>query len=140
MIDSWGGSGGNSFAPGIFNVKVDGNSSFSESFNSFVGPASFVLESGVLLASDSSLGFNFHDAFAYDLEQQSAFNNISHSSNTLSFEFFASGTGLQGGTDESWVIDNLRVVWQYDDSNPGPRFRHLTGAARILLRGFVSCS
>ena len=37
-----------------------------------------------------------------------AFFDIPHSATTLTVEFFASG-GWQGGNDESWAIDQLRI-------------------------------
>jgi hypothetical protein len=42
--------------------------------------------------------------------KDSAFQNISHTSSTLTVEWFTSGGGWQGGTDESWAIDNVVVL------------------------------
>ena len=40
----------------------------------------------------------------------SKLKGIAHTSDTLTIDFFASGSGWQGGNDESWAIDNLQVT------------------------------
>jgi hypothetical protein len=35
--------------------------------------------------------------------------NLPHTSSSVTVEFFAGGSGWQGGADESWAIDNVRV-------------------------------
>jgi hypothetical protein len=44
------------------------------------------------------------------MELDPTFNNIPHMVSTLTIEWFASGAGWQGGTDESWAIDNVEVI------------------------------
>jgi hypothetical protein len=68
----------------------------------------------VQLARRADLGFNegptyFGDS-AYDMYQDPTFQNIPHTSSTLTVEWFTSGGGWQGGTDESWAIDNVVVL------------------------------
>jgi hypothetical protein len=53
---------------------------------------------------------------------------MAHSSSTLSIEFFASGSGWQGSTDESWAIENLQVT-----ANPVP----LPGAFLLFAPGLA---
>jgi len=37
------------------------------------------------------------------------FQNINHTSSSVTIDFYASGNGWQGGNDESWAIDNVQV-------------------------------
>lgn len=43
------------------------------------------------------------------MHSESALHSIAHTSSALTLEFFASGAGWQGGGDESWAIDNLKI-------------------------------
>jgi hypothetical protein len=116
IIDSWDGLG--CFAgPDSFNVTVDGVSIFSEVFdNSNVdcGYQGYNPPSGVELAREVNLGFGFGEPYfrdsAYDMGLDPAFQNIPHTSSTLTIEWFASGPLWQGGTDESWALDNVFVL------------------------------
>src|SRR5262249_49353682 len=68
---------------------------------------------GVELARRVDLGFtknSFSYDSAYNVGLDSAFSNIPHTSSSLTVEWFASGAGWQGGSDESWAIDNLEVI------------------------------
>jgi hypothetical protein len=116
VIDSWDGSStesieGHPVGPDYFNVKVNGNLVFSQTFSNFTGVAQSY--SGVMLGSGlSARGFNANWL-------DSAYNmvlNIPHTGNTLTVDWFASGDGWQGINalfnnthDESWAIDNVRV-------------------------------
>ena len=114
IIDSWDGN--SCFAgPDIFNVKVDGLLIFSEVFeNSDCGTQTYVPPAGVELVRKVQLGFNpgntHHRDAAYNMGLEPAFNDIPHTSSTLTIEWFSSGSGWQGGTDESWGIDNVEVI------------------------------
>jgi hypothetical protein len=118
IIDSWDGNGCG--APDtsnvdIFNVTVDGGLVFSEVFeNSGCGSQTYIPPAGVELARKVQLGFNtdntFHLDSAYNMGMDTTFNHIPHTSSTLTIEWFASGDGWQGGTDESWAIDNVEVI------------------------------
>jgi hypothetical protein len=116
IIDSWDGASGTCFATGDrFNVSVDGTTIFSEAFeNSTCGVQTYIPPVGVELARRANLGFNtgatYYGDSAYDMYKDSAFQNISHTSSTLTVEWFTSGGGWQGGTDESWAIDNVVVL------------------------------
>lgn len=121
IIDSWDGSlpgqpppdGCDICHPDVFTVTVDGNTVFAESFG-FNGPT-FMPPAGVLLIEFTPLGFNpdFGDA-AYDMSLNPTFDEIPHTSSTLTIEWFASGEGWQGATvefpDESWAIENVEIV------------------------------
>jgi hypothetical protein len=102
IIDSWDGSQP-CCAPDYFNVEIDSLNIFSETFSN--GKAQSY--PGTPLTSGTHLGFNssYTDS-AYEM----FFTNIPHTSSTLRISWYASGGGWQGGGDESWAIENLRVV------------------------------
>ena len=116
VLESWDGSG----APpsgDFINVRVgDGLSSkliFSETFSRpLAPPQSYEPPDGVLLSEGKDLGsFGIVSSdSAYDMGSDPTFHQISHSSSTLVVEWFADGPGYQGGGDESWAIENVRIA------------------------------
>jgi len=111
QIDSWDGTA-TSVAPDFFNVVVDQNGVYLETFDTFdesdqTGPT----DPPAQLSWGTNLGFSgsFADA-AYDLSNESGLLNIPHSSVSIDIQWFASGAGWQGGTDESWAIDNVEII------------------------------
>lgn len=130
IIDSWDGEPGTVVAgPDIFNVTVDGNSVFSNTFENVSSGIPNIIQGytppvGVELARQIQLGFNpdntFHLDSAYNLGLDPIFDNIPHTNDTLTIEWFASGAGYQGGTDESWAIDNVEVIINQAETVPEP--------------------
>ena len=106
IIDSWDG-GTNDY----FNVRVDGTTIFRESF-SYEGLAqqSYVPPQGGLISSGTQLGFSSWNDAAYNMFLEPKLQSISHTASTLTIEWLANGPGWQGGTDESWAIDNLQIT------------------------------
>jgi len=111
QIDSWDGTA-TSVAPDFFNVVVDQNGVYLETFDTFdesdqTGPT----DPPAQLSWGTNLGFSgsFNDG-AYDLSNESGLLNIPHSSVSIEIQWFASGGGWQGGTDESWAIDNVEII------------------------------
>jgi hypothetical protein len=116
IIDSWDGTPCHA-GPDSFNVTVDGVSIFSWVFdnsNGNCGSQTYVPPVDVELAREIQLGFTseniYHRDSAYDMGLDPTFQNIPHTSSTLTIEWFASGPLWQGGTDESWAIDNVVVL------------------------------
>jgi hypothetical protein len=111
VIDSWDGQQ----APDIFNVRVNGVSVFAKSFaiasgtTNYTPPLNGDIGGGAQERGFTMSGSTFFDE-AFNMALEPAFHNIAHSASTLTVDFFASGAGWQGGTDESWGIDNLNVV------------------------------
>ena len=105
IIDSWDGD--------TLSVLVDGTTIFSENFeNSGVGTQTYVPPAGGELARKVDLGFTvggFWFDSAYDMGVDPIFDDIPHSSSSLTIEWIP-GQGWQGGTDESFAIDNLTVT------------------------------
>ena len=106
MINSWDGndSGDMAHDPDYFNVKVDGTSIFQETFNNFDRTdQSYQGEPivwGKQLVSD---WYDWKDS-AYHISLE-----IPHTSDIAKITWFASGSGWQGGGDESYAIDNIKV-------------------------------
>jgi len=113
IIDSWDDATDvGTYSPDILNVEVDGNSIFSSGFRGD-GDQAYVPSSGVLLldindGQDRAGNPNWNDS-AYDMAKEPIFQAIPHTSDTLTIDWFASGSGWQGGDDESWAMDNLQV-------------------------------
>ncbi|PNW37123.1 UNVERIFIED_CONTAM: hypothetical protein BEN50_01995 [Euhalothece sp. KZN 001] len=109
IINSWDGA--DSLAgPDIFNVTIDGQNIFSESETVSDSFPSF---EGFLITEGSDLGFPSSPPYrdkGYNFRVYPTFRNIPHNSDTLTVEWFASGSGWQGGDDESWAIDNVEVT------------------------------
>jgi len=114
IIDSWDGGGSPPYAPDRFNVTVDGLLVFSHTFsevNNEVRPQSYVPPEGGLLAFNTPLGFSsvggFNDS-AYDMSLEPTLI-VAHTAPSVSIQWYADGDGWQGGADESWAIENVRV-------------------------------
>ena len=113
VIDSWDGVE-------LLEVTVDGALLFSNSFQLATGDSSsYTPPPGGLLSSGTDLGFSAggyydHDR-AYDMALEPAFIDIPHTTATVTivWRLLATPGGganvWQGGTDESWAIDNITV-------------------------------
>ncbi|MFM9962945.1 MAG: Calx-beta domain-containing protein [Planctomycetaceae bacterium] len=124
IINSWDGlvSPNPLLAPDFFNVRVDGVRVFRGNFDNLGltgANQGYVPPAGVQLSTRpfTDLGFpgpvpssaNTRDS-AWNLGLDPVFQNIPHTASTLTIDFFADGAGFEGGTSESWGIDNLRVT------------------------------
>jgi PEP-CTERM motif len=128
IIDSWDGSDVSSGInqPDYFNVKVDGIHVFRETIdheNLSVGTYT-TPPPGVLIAWGNRFDAGvIQNDIGFDMGLEPAFLGITHTSNTLTVEWFADGAGWQGNffgtapTDETWAIDNVEVV--LNGVNPG---------------------
>ncbi len=113
LIDSWD-------ATELFKVSVDGVEVFSHWFQLASGDdSSYLAPVGGLLSSGVDLGFSYGSWYtrdrAYDMSVEPVFNNIPHTADSLVVTWYlgaVSGSAAQnwqGGTDESWALDNVRV-------------------------------
>lgn len=133
FLDSWDGSEG-SDAPDYFNIKLDGQTIFRETVCNLSTIQTFDPSGDDIIKlpnSDIFRGNSYHDS-AYEFD--SYLSNIQHTSDQLTIEWFADGAGWQGiiGSsfeDETWAIDNIRVV--LNDVNPVP----VPGAISLGLLG-----
>jgi len=121
-IDSWDGTtnAGGTVSPDFFNVDVDGNNVYMETFDFIdeadqTGPTVFPAQ--LSYGSNLAGAGQFTDG-AYDLSNEADLLGIPHDSDTLTVDWYASGNGWQGGNcqgcniaeDESWAIDNVEVI------------------------------
>jgi len=120
VIDSWDGNSG----PDYFNISVNGVGVFSKTFNfQTLTDQSYVPPPGGQLTWNTHRGFNasYKDA-AYDMTVEPTFAGIPHIASVLVIDFFASGGHWQGGTDESWAVENLEVLISDVGPEPGLPF------------------
>lgn len=114
LIDSWDGTE-------LMNVSVDGQMIFSNWFQLASGDASsYIAPPGALLSSGGELGWSAGSWYgrdrAYDLSVDPAFIDIPHTASTLTVTWNlgavsgGAAQNWQGGMDESWAIDNVKVT------------------------------
>jgi len=124
VIDSWDGASGG-YAPDYLNVLVDGQSVFSNAFSTF-DPHNNGYTEGLFYHSDvpghdgrlwDSLAFNTEPDSAYDMSLNAALSNIPHTGSQLTIEWYADGTGWEGGHydpdarwNEAWALENVTVT------------------------------
>ncbi len=122
MLDGWDGN--NTLfglrSPDRFNVMVDGEIVFSETFDSVDRDQSYQPPVGGELDFNANLGFGDERDSAYDMSLESDLQRIPHTASSLTVEWFASGEGyrnlVQNVRDqESWAIDNVSVVLHLGD-------------------------
>ncbi len=114
-IDSLDGTG--SFPAGDFlRIDLDGKTIFRHSFANAEASQvqDYVSPPGVELARRVDLGFQgpggFYTDSAYDLGLDPKLQNLPHTAATAVVEITLEGGGVQTLDDESWAIDNLRVI------------------------------
>ena len=137
VIDSWDSNNGSCCIPDLLQVKVDGTTLFTATFNNVLGTNNTVFGTQLTTGGSSGayphLGFNpSWDDQAFDFTGFSPLTNIAHTDSTLDIEFVAAGAGWQGGIDESWAIENL-VVSADVASVPGPATLGLFGLGLLIL-------
>lgn len=109
VMDSWDSTNG-SPAPDYFTVRLDGVQVFQATFAIASGNVNYQAPPGGQIYSGSNLGWNGSwGEKGYDMTVESALHSIAHTSSTATVEFVGNGGGYQGGTDESWGIDNLSI-------------------------------
>jgi hypothetical protein len=112
-IDSWDGStpAGGTAWPDFFNVAVNGLTIFSRTFDNFLMTDQTYTGAPLTYGSERFYaGGSVWPDSAYDMGLEAMFQNIPHTSSTLVVDWWAAGAGWQGGTDESWAIDNLTIA------------------------------
>lgn len=122
IIESWDGSCGplrtkaggapdSDHCPDYFEVSVDGEPVFDETFFFLSATAqSHVETSETLLSRFVELGFGPERDLAYRFGEDGPLWRIPHRGDSITISFRARGAGWQGGRDESWGIDNVRVL------------------------------
>ncbi len=104
VIDTWDGLTGEASAD-YLNIFIDGIPPIHASFDNFTPEDQLIPTGATELLYGQQAGFaSFNDA-AYDFTL-----TVPHTSSSLTVSFLSSGAGFQGGDDESWAIDNLKVT------------------------------
>lgn len=101
FLDSWDGNGDNRYGPDLLTVSINGTD-YVWSSNNAQGTADY---GPGTIAAQGPFGFNasWNDTVvSYDLL-------LPFAGNDFSFAIKAGGPGWQGGNDESWGIDNIRL-------------------------------
>ena len=141
IIDSWDGS--SSHGPDYFNVEIDGNLIFHKTFTNIFGKSqTYNPPPGVQLVSYQTHQnlwgsyWSYDDDSAYNMGLDPVFDNISHTSSTLTIKWWASGSGWQGGNDESWAIDNVEVIVNTPNTVPEPSTLIFMGIGLMGIAGY----
>ncbi len=127
IMDSWDGDSA-PYGPDILNIAVNGTLVFSNN------PRTYANGVNILLYSGGNLGFNTPADSAYNMYQENALKNIAHTSSTLTIDWYASGSGWQGGADESWGIENVQVIIQVPE--PGTFILLFFASLAFFLRKY----
>jgi hypothetical protein len=134
FIDSWDSTDG-TVTPDYFNVKVDGINVLQITANNQSGSVNY---GGTLLTPVPrlDLGWNWRwGDQGFDMANEPALF-LAHTGNALSVEFFASGAGWQGTSDESWGIENLKVTVNTTSTSvpePATMLLFVTGIAGLAV-------
>jgi len=149
VIDSWDGAE-------ILEVRLDGRVLFSNWFKLAQGDtSSYRAPPGALLSSGRDLGFsgnmNYDHDRAYQMSADPVFSQIPHTADSLRVTWRVrahAGTApadWQGGDDESWAIDNVRVEvsgipagWGAPESGAPPGAAGLTASGRRRASSHLS--
>jgi hypothetical protein len=135
IINTWDGIGG--FPNGgndQFNVLVDGTLVFSKIFAIQSGTSNYSPPANVVLGVGSYFDGGINDDQAFNMAFEPSLHNIAHTASSVRIQWFADGSGWQGGTDESWGMDNLSVSISNDTAAvPEP------SSLMLLACGFATC-
>lgn len=114
-IDSLDGEG--AFPAGdYFRITLDGDEIFRETFANATPEEIQTYEAppGVTLARHVDLGFQgpggYYTDSAYDFGIDPRFHGLPHTASSAVLTFTLEGDGVQSLDDESWAIDNVRVL------------------------------
>lgn len=127
IIDTWDGNthrGGWRWpAPDYFNVSIN-NEVFHETFDNYEGLWDQSYQGPYLVYNAELARSSGENDSAYII----TLTDLSHSADTLTIKWYASGAGWQAGWDESYAIDNVIV-----SVNPVP----IPGAGWLLGSGLL---
>ena len=129
IIDSWDGSTGG-WNPDYFNVTLDGDSIFKETFDNFHQDDQSYTGAAITWGTNLYGISSWHDS-AYHI----TLSGLAHSASTLQIKWFADGNGWQGGQDESFAIDNIDITTNGNAPVPEPATMFLFGTGLIGLAG-----
>lgn len=130
--NSWDGTGSSFPSGDFFEVLLDGVLLASISPNNASGTLS-IAGPAVLIAGPAPFGYGDSDPFFNrDTAWAVTVSNFSHSSANAVFTFRVNGLGWQGGSDESFGLDNLVISIPRADSGAVPE----PATWAMMLAGF----
>lgn len=130
-IDSWDGVGSSYYSNDTFQVRVDGRLVFSGVVANASGSSSLPATGVTTLASGYSFARSSWNDSVYKLDVN--LGSLGAGAHTLSFQ--AVGGGWQGGDDESFAIDNVKVLGNVTAvPEPGTYALMLAGMGLVALR------
>jgi hypothetical protein len=129
-FDSWDGDGRACCGPDFFRVLVNGTLVYNVSPAMFFGFGSTIPEIPEVHTTNYAVGPHSVAGWGDKLYRRIAVN-FTASGSTTTIEFDANG--LSGGTDESWAIDNVRVVPRASASALLPIFRGRSEVSGLVV-------
>ena len=108
LLDSWDSSDGNP-APDWLEVLINGTVVASLTANNASGSVTNAAGGNVIALHQQVDTNQFYSDTLVDFTN-SPWANFAHTGSTLTVGFRAAGAGWQGGTDESWGLDNFSVT------------------------------
>lgn len=108
VIDSWDSTNG-SVSPDLWRIEIGDDFYFETTFAITSGSVNYSNSAAVIYDAAGNLGWSGYGEKAYDFGLEPQIQNIPHTADDLTIRIYAHGAGWQGGTDESWGIDNFGV-------------------------------
>lgn len=109
FMDSWDSRNGGCCSPDNVDVYIDGVLTFSYTYNNALGSIKDVGAGTVLHEYVQFDGNFFYSDTIVDMSTDPGYS-FAHSGSTLKIGWIASGAGWQGGGDEGYALDNIRVA------------------------------
>jgi len=115
VIDSWDSSNGSCCSPDLLGIKVDGTLITSATFTLASGRINDMFGTsltGGAASASTATNYGFNNVFAdqaFNFSGYAPLTDIAHTASTLTVEFFAYGAGWQGGSDESYALENISI-------------------------------
>lgn len=112
LIDSWDSNDGTIASPDFFNLSLDGLLGFQVTAANAEGSFTGLVSGGAVVAQSvapQDLGFTLGSPYFNNDRGFRVEYTVPHTASSAIYSFFASGSGWQGGDDESWAIDNVTV-------------------------------
>lgn len=108
FMDSWDSRNGGCCSPDNLDVYIDGVKKFSYTYNNALGTIKDVGAGTVLYQYVQFDTNQFYSDTIADMGTDPGYT-FAHSGSSLSVRWIASGAGWQGGGDEGYGLDNIRV-------------------------------
>lgn len=109
LLQSWDSSNGGPYTPDFLEILIDGAVAARFTANNASGTETPANGGNIIAFHEQTDGNPAYSDTLIDFTG-SPWATFAHTGSTLTIGFRAAGAGWQGGTDESWGLDNFRVV------------------------------